>query len=58
MRCGAKRFLVEVAADGEKQRKTVIAKTPAEARKRIRLKCGEQTHVIFVRRERNEYSSE
>ncbi|MFA8439876.1 hypothetical protein [Pueribacillus sp. YX66] len=51
MRCGAKRFLVEVEADGGKQYKTVIARTPAEARKMVRLKCGDQIHVISVRRE-------
>lgn len=53
MRCGAKRYLVEFELGGVEQSKTVIARTPAEARKRIRTKCGEQTHVISVRRRKS-----
>lgn len=48
MRCGAKRFLVEIETNGEKQLKSVNARTPAEARKNIRLECGEKTHIVSV----------
>jgi len=49
VRCGAKRFLVEVEMDNEKQKKTIVARTPAEARKKIRLQCGENIEVVSVK---------
>ena len=53
MRCGAKRFFVEIETDGVKQKKTVTARTPAEARKRMRMQCGSQIEVVSVMRERD-----
>ncbi len=50
MRCGEKRFIVEIEMDGAKQRKTVTARTPAEARKKIRMQCGEKTAILSVAR--------
>lgn len=52
MRCGAKRFLAEIELDGENKMKSVIARTPAEARKTIRSTYGVETNIISVREER------
>jgi len=52
MRCGAKRFLAEIEASGEKQIKPVLARTPAEARKNIRKQYGAETHILSVREEK------
>lgn len=52
MRCGEKRFFVEIELDGVKQKKTVTARTPVEARKRIRMECGSQVEILSVTRER------
>lgn len=51
MRCGEKRFFVEYELDGMKQKKTVSARTPAEARKRIRMECGSRAEILSVVRE-------
>lgn len=51
MRCGEKRFFVEYELDGMKQKKTVSARTPAEARKRIRMECGLRAEILSVSRE-------
>jgi len=51
MRCGEKRFFVEYELDGVKQKKTVAARTPAEARKRIRMECGSRVEILSVVRE-------
>jgi len=53
VRCGSKRFQVELELDGQKQTKTVIAGTPAEARKTIRSNYGDTSCVISVRQESN-----
>ena len=37
MRCGAKRYLVEVEIDSERLSKHVVARTPAEARKTVQI---------------------
>lgn len=52
MRCGEKRFLIEVEVDGEKQRESITARTSAEARRNIRMKCGPHTQIHSVREER------
>lgn len=52
MKCGAKRYLVEIEVDGEKQIKSALARTSAEARKNIRKKYGAETHILVVREEK------
>lgn len=54
MKCGAKRYQVEIEVGGEKQIKSVLARTPAEARKNIRKNYGIETHIISVREEKKE----
>jgi len=49
MRCGAKRYLVELEEDNTKRIKSVTARTPAQARKTIRSKYGPETRIISVR---------
>lgn len=48
MRCGTKRFLATIELDGKKESKTIIARTPAEARKNIRKSYGENTYIHAV----------
>lgn len=48
MRCEEKCFVVEMEANGESQTKQLNARTPAEARKKIRKQTGEQTKIISV----------
>ncbi|MFB9974181.1 hypothetical protein ACFFJF_09505 [Allobacillus sp. GCM10007489] len=48
MRCGEKCFVVEMETNGESQTKQLNARTPAEARKKIRKQTGEQTKIISV----------
>ncbi|MCM3791527.1 hypothetical protein M3221_24705 [Domibacillus indicus] len=48
MRCGSKCFLVEMEIKGEKQIKPVTARTPANARKTIRLEYGAEARVLSV----------
>ncbi len=52
MRCGAKCFLVEIEAQGEKQMMPITARTPAEARKRIRLEYGTEASILSVKEEK------
>ncbi|WP_175384511.1 hypothetical protein [Bacillus sp. FJAT-27225] len=52
MRCGSKCFLVEVEQNGEKQIKPVITRTPAEARKTIRIQYGGDATILSVREEK------
>ncbi len=52
MKCGAKRFLAEVEVNGEKKTKTVIARTPAAARKWIRNNTEGCTQIISIREEK------
>lgn len=51
IRCGTKCFLVEIEGNGEKQIKPVIARTPAEARKTIRMEYAEY-QIIAVKEEK------
>lgn len=51
MRCGAKRFQAEIEVNGEREIKSLTARTPAEARKYIRRKYGQATKILFVREE-------
>ncbi|MFD0769587.1 hypothetical protein ACFQZ1_12235 [Bacillus sp. CGMCC 1.60114] len=48
MRCGSKCFLVEMEIKGEKQIRSVTARTSVEARKTIRIKYGAEAHVLSV----------
>jgi hypothetical protein len=50
LRCGAKCFHVETEVHGEKLIKSVRARTPAEARKTIRGKYGEETPILSARK--------
>ena len=53
MRCGAKCFLVEYELNGEIQTKPIIARTPVEARKTIRLEYGLEPQILSVREDKN-----
>ncbi|MDQ0226266.1 hypothetical protein [Metabacillus niabensis] len=48
MRCGAKCFLVEIEVKGDKDIKSVNARTPVEARKTIRNDYGREAEIISV----------
>ncbi|WP_332632647.1 hypothetical protein [Halalkalibacter flavus] len=48
MRCGSKSFLVEMEVKGEKQTKSVTARTPVDARKTIREEYGAEAQIISV----------
>lgn len=48
MRCGAKCFLVELEVKGEKQTQSINARTPAEARKSIRLEYEGEARILSV----------
>ncbi|MEC2078343.1 hypothetical protein [Metabacillus fastidiosus] len=52
MRCGAKCFLVEMEIKGEKQIKSVTARTPVGARKTIRGEYGTEAHILSVTEEK------
>ncbi len=49
MKCGAKQYHIEIEIDGEKKTKTIAARTPAEARKKVRVEYGEKLQIISVR---------
>ena len=48
MRCGSKCFLVEIEVNGEKQSKSVITRTPVQARKMIRMEYGAAARIVKV----------
>ena len=48
MRCGTKRFIAEIELKGKKEKKPIIARTPAEARKSIRKTYGQDTYIYSV----------
>lgn len=48
MRCGTKRYIAEIELNGEKLKKPIIARTPAEARKSIRKTYGKDTVIYSV----------
>ncbi|WP_423798253.1 hypothetical protein [Neobacillus sp. SAB-20_R2A] len=52
MRCGAKCFLVEMEINGEKLIESVIARTPVEARKTIRIEYGAMAEILKVKEEK------
>lgn len=56
MRCGAKRYRVKIKADGEKPIKSIIARTPAEARKYTRKEYGATVQILSVREEKRKYN--
>lgn len=53
MRSGTTLFTAELIINGEKTTKTIIARTPAEARKSIRKTYGKDTVILSVRKKRN-----
>ncbi|QOR68016.1 hypothetical protein IM538_07755 [Cytobacillus suaedae] len=55
MRCGSKCFIVEMELKGQKQFKSVKAKTPIEARKAIRVEYGVEASILSVREEKKEF---
>lgn len=58
MLCGSKCFFVEMEGNGKKDTKSIIARTPAEARKTVRKKFGKKIEIISVREgKRNTYES-
>ena len=48
MRCGSKCFLVEIEVNGKKQSKSVISRTPAQARKMIRMEYGAAAQIVKI----------
>ncbi|MNJ41339.1 hypothetical protein D3C77_362590 [compost metagenome] len=50
MRCGEKCFLVTYEIDGEQQVASVTARTPVEARKKLRRTHGDKANILTVRR--------
>jgi hypothetical protein len=53
MKCGAKRYFVEAIINDEKQIGTIIARTPAEARKKFRLANATKAEIISVKEANN-----
>lgn len=49
MRCGSKCFLIEMEVNGERQMQSVTARTPAEARKTIRIEYGAESSILSVK---------
>jgi len=52
MKCGSKRFLVEIEINGESQIKLIPERTPAGARKEIRKQCGATVEILSVREQK------
>ncbi|WP_175640393.1 hypothetical protein [Metabacillus schmidteae] len=52
MRCGSKCFVVEMEIQGEKKRESIIARTPVDARKTVRIEYGAEAHILSVREEK------
>lgn len=50
MRCGTMQFIAELIINGKQTTKTIIARTPAEARKSIRKTYGKDTVILSVRK--------
>ena len=49
MRCGTKYFEVDISSEDMNEVITVPARTPAEARKIVRQKCGTDVQIHTVR---------
>ncbi|HLS65522.1 MAG TPA: hypothetical protein VK029_00890 [Pseudogracilibacillus sp.] len=56
MICGAQRYEVKTRQKDEVHYKYVVARTPAEARKRIRHKLGKDLEILSVRKKRSQTS--
>jgi len=52
MRCGEKCFLVTFEVKGERQVAPILARTPVEARKKLRGNIGAEANIIFVKRDK------
>jgi len=50
MICSAKRFQAHIEINGEHKVTSVVARTPAEARKSIRKHFGRHTNIISVKK--------
>lgn len=48
MRCGARRYEAVFVMEEEEKTKTVIARSPAEARKTLRANYGEEIYIKSV----------
>ncbi|WP_168714491.1 hypothetical protein [Metabacillus litoralis] len=53
MKCGSKCFYVELEVEGETRMKAITARTPAEARKTIRLEYGDDANIVSVLKDKN-----
>jgi hypothetical protein len=49
VKCGARRYQVEAEVNGEKQSKSILARTPAEARKKFRSTFGADAQINTVK---------
>jgi len=49
LRCGEKCFIVEFKNDEQKVEKQILARSPAEARKKIRNTVGKDTYIYSSR---------
>lgn len=52
MRCGEQCFIVTYEIAGEQKSAPITARTPAEARKKLRRTMGAEPDIIAVRREK------
>lgn len=51
MRCGEKCFLVTFEVYGEQKIVPISARTPVEARKKLRKVVGAEAQILFVKRD-------
>ncbi|MCP8967116.1 hypothetical protein [Ectobacillus ponti] len=54
MRCGEKCFIVHIEIAGNKQVKSVHARTPVDARKAVRKEYGAAAQILSVAEERKQ----
>ncbi|WP_164515030.1 hypothetical protein [Paenibacillus lentus] len=52
MRCGEKCFVVTYEIDGEQKEAPITARTPVEARKKLRSALGDKPNILTVRRDK------
>ncbi len=49
MRCGERDFIAAIQMNGEEKTTTIAARTPAEARKKLRKAHGDAVKIMSVR---------
>lgn len=49
MVCGSSRFIVQYEKDAKIKEESIVAQTPAEARKKLRNKCGSLVNILWVK---------